>query len=285
MRTTIRAASNTLAVAAILGVVVTGQNVPSPLTFEVSTVKPASGDDHHIMLQMQPGGGLRTMGTPVKMLIMQAYDVRRYQITGGPAWLDTEAYDITAKPASPDAESKDPREMTDADRKTIQEKMRARLQALLADRFQLTIHHETKEQPIYTLVVAKSGSKLKTTDSSTGQGPKGMMRMSPGGFNGQGVELKMLAEALSNPLGRTVVDRTGLSGRFDVDLQWTPDASQREMGPMGGPPPPGMEMPAADPNRPSIFTAIQEQLGLRLESAKGPVDMIVIDRVGKPTEN
>ena len=282
---TIRATYSASAAIAVLGAILAAQTASPPLTFEVASIKPASGDDHRIMFMYQPGGGLRTMGTPLRMLIMQAYDVRRYQISGGPGWLDSERYDITAKPASPDPEAKDPRDMTDADRKTLQEKMRARLQALLANRFQLNIHRETKEQPIYALVVTKSGSKLKASDPSASSGPKGMMRMSPGGFNGQAVELKMLAEALSNPLGRTVVDHTGLTGHYDFDLKWSPDPGQGMNEPKG-PPPPGMEgPPPSDPNAPSIFTAVQEQLGLRLESTKGPVEMIVIDRVEKPTEN
>ena len=284
---TIRAKCSALAVIGVLGAVLAAQTASTPVSFEVATVKPASGDDHRISIQYQPGGGLRTLGTPLRILIMQAYDVRRYQVSGGPAWIDTERYDITAKPASPDLEAKDPSEISDSERQTVQANIRARLQALLADRFHLVIHRETKEQPIYALVVAKSGSKLKASDPSQTAGPKGMMRMSPGGFNGQAVELKMLPEVLSNPLGRTVVDRTGLTGKYDFDLKWSPEPGQGPEGPMGAMPrPPGVEgPPPPDPNAPSIFTAVQEQLGLRLESTKGPVDMIVIDRAEKPTEN
>jgi bla regulator protein blaR1 len=111
------------------------------------------------------------------------------------------------------------------------------------------------------------------------------MRMGRGDLNGEGVELEMLTNALSNALGRPVLNRTGLTGNFDFKLQWTPDAGQFGGFP-SGPPPPGVnEPPPPDPNGPSLFTAVQEQLGLRLESQKGPVDLIVIDRVEKPSEN
>jgi bla regulator protein blaR1 len=153
---------------------------------------------------------------------------------------------------------------------------------LFADRFQLIVHRETKEQQVYALVVGKSGSKIQPTQG-TGE-RQGMMRMGRGQVDGQGISLDNLVHALSNQLGRPVVNRTGLNGNFDIKLQWTPDPGQ-STSPFGGQPPPGVEPPPSDPNGPSLFTAIQEQLGLRLESQKGPVEMIVIDRVERPTEN
>jgi len=162
---------------------------------------------------------------------------------------------------------------------------------LLADRFQLTLHRETKEQSVYALLVAKNGPKLQESQTKDGQakegtGPRGpMMRMGRGELSGQGVALDMLTRTLSSQLGRTVIDRTGLKGNFDFKLTWTPDPGQ-SAGPPGGGPPPGADAPPPpDPNGPSIFTALQEQLGLRLESQKGPVEMLVIDRVEKPSEN
>ena len=174
------------------------------------------------------------------------------------------------------------RKMTDAQMRTSVELVRQKLQALLADRFQLTLHHETKEQPVYALVIGKNGSKLQESQSK--QEGRHMM-MGRGELNGEGVPLDMLVSNLSRQVGRPVIDRTGLKGNYDFKLQWTPDPGQSG-GPMGGPPPPGVEAPPPpDPNGPSIFTAVQEQLGLRLESQKGPVDLIVIDRVEKPSEN
>ena len=173
--------------------------------------------------------------------------------------------------------------MTDAQMKTTVEQMRQKLQALLADRFQLTIHHETKEQPVYALVIGKNGSKLQESQMKPVDRHR-LMRMGRSELDAEGAAIDMLTSTLSNVLGRPVIDRTGLKGDYDFKLQWTPDPSQS--GGFGGPPPPGVEAPPPpDPNGPSIFTAIQEQLGLRLESQKGPVDLIVIDRVEKLSEN
>jgi bla regulator protein blaR1 len=264
-----------------------GQSAPAPLTFEVASIKPSSGDDHRIGIQFMPGGGLRTTGTTLKFLITFAYDVRDFQVSGGPGWLNSDRFDILAKSTgSENATQNDMRNMTDAQLKTTSEQMRLKLQALLVDRFQLTIHRETKEGPVYALVIGKNGSKLQ--ESKVQQQPAGrrrMMRMGRGELNAEGVGLDMLTDNLSNQLGRPVIDRTGLKGNFDFKLTWTPDPGQ-SMGGFGGPPPPGVDAPPPpDPNGPSIFTAVQEQLGLRLESQKGPVDLIVIDRVEKLSEN
>ena len=266
-----------------------GQSSTPPLTFEVASVKPSATDDRRTMIQIQPGGGLRTSGSTLKMLLTFAYDVREFQVSGGPGWINTDRYDIVAKAdrsAGSENPPDDPRKMTDEQRKTVGDQMRERLRALLADRFQLTLHRETKEQSVYALVVAKSGSKLQESQTSEGTGPRGpMMRMGRGQLNGQGVQLEMLTRTLSNQLGRTVIDRTGLKGNFDFKLTWTPDPGQ-SASPLGGGLPPGADAPPPpDPNGPSVFTALQEQLGLRLESQKGPVDMLVIDRVEKPSEN
>jgi uncharacterized protein (TIGR03435 family) len=259
-----------------------GQSAPA---FEVASVKPNSGDEHRVGLQFMPGGGLRTTGTTLKFLITFAYQVQDFQISGGPGWINSDRFDIVAKSERSTSESStpdDPRKMTDAQMKTAAEILRQKLQALLADRFQLTLHHETKEQSVYALVVGKNGSKLQESQSKQ-EGRR--MRMSRGDLNGEGVPLDMLVKVLSDQVGRPVIDRTGLKGNFDIKLQWTADPGQ-SAGQFAGPPPPGVEAPPPpDPNGPSIFTAVQEQLGLRLESQKGPVDLIVIDRVEKPSEN
>jgi len=266
-----------------------GQSGTKPLTFEVASIKPNTGDDHRFFIQIQPGGGLRTTGSTLKMLLTLAYDVREFQISGGPGWINTERYDITAKSEhSPEEENLqgDPRKMSEEQRKTVGEQMRERLRALLADRFQLVLHRESKEQSVYALVVAKGGPKLQQSEGKEGSGPKGMMRMGRGQLSGQGVALQMLTQSLSSQLGRPVIDQTGLKGNFDFKLEWTPDPGQSGGGPFGGAPPPGADAPPPpDPNGPSIFTAVQEQLGLRLESQKGPVEMLVIDKVEKPSEN
>jgi bla regulator protein BlaR1 len=260
------------------------QSEGAKLTFEVASVKPNNGNDRGVGIQLQPGGGLRTTGTTLKFLLTFAYDVRDFQVSGGPGWINSDRFDIAAKSERGNSESTpdDPRKLTDAQMKTSVELVRQKLQALLADRFQLTLHHETKEQPVYALVIGKTGSKLEESHSK--QDGRHMM-MNRGELDGEGVPLEFLASTLSSQLGRPVIDRTGLTGHYTFKLQWTPDPGQ-SASKFGGLPPPGVDAPPPpDPNGPSIFTAIQEQLGLRLESQKGPVDLIVIDRVEKPSEN
>jgi bla regulator protein blaR1 len=263
------------------------QSSTAPPKFEVASIKPSSGDDRRVAMLFQPGGGFRATGATLKMLLTLAYDVREFQISGGPNWINSDRFDITARPelsVGPETAANDPRAMSDSQRKTMQEQMAQRLQALFAERFQLAIHRETKEQQVYALLVGKNGPKVHETQDTSGP-RQGMMRMSRGQVEGQGVSLDALVHALSNQLGRPMIDRTGLTGHFDIKLEWTPDPGQSAT-PLGGAPPPGVEAPPPpNPNGPSLFTAIQEQLGLRLESQRGPVEMIVIDRVEKPSEN
>ena len=261
-----------------------GQSSPAPLTFEVASIKPSTETGFRTGIQMQPGGGLRVKGATLKMLITLAYDIRDFQLVGGPGWINSDRWDILAKAGESDPQTSDPRQVTDAQMKTVREQMQQRLEALLAERCQLKIHRETKEESVYALLAGKNGPKIQPAETKAGSGPPRMM-MGRGMINGQGVQMEMLATVLSNQLGRTVLDRTGLTGRFDIKLQWTPDPGQ-SLTPFGGAPSPGTPAPPPpDPNGPSIFTAVQEQLGLRLEPQKGPVEMIVIDRVEKPSEN
>jgi uncharacterized protein (TIGR03435 family) len=262
-----------------------GQDHAAPLTFEVASIKPSSADDHRTAIQFQPGGGFRASGVTLKMLIAQAYDVREFQISGGPNWIGSERFDITARAErAAGAEASTlvtgaPSNLTDSERKTMQEQMAQRLQALLADRFHLAIQRETKEQQGYALVVAKGGPKMHPAENKPDE-RQGMLRMGRGSVEGHGVPLDPLIHFISSQLGRPVADRTGLTGHFDIDLKWTPEPGQSTMPPGGGP-----EPPPADPNGPSLFTALQEQLGLRLESEKALVDLIVVDHVEKPSEN
>lgn len=255
-----------------------GQASTPPLTFEVASIRPSANYDGRIFIQIEPGGGLRTTGANLRYLLSLAYDVYAFRVSGGPGWIDSDRFDILAKPERVAASyntTEDSRNMTDSQRKTAQEQVRLRLQALLADRFQLVIHRETKEGAVYALVVGKNGAKLQQADGKE-EGRRGL-RPERGQMTGNVASLEMLVTALSNQLGRPVLDRTGLKGNFDFKLEWTPDAAQAA---------PGADAPPLpDPSGPSLFTAIQEQLGLRLESQKGPVEMIVIDRVARPSEN
>jgi uncharacterized protein (TIGR03435 family) len=263
---------------------VRAQAAAPPLTFAVASVKPSSGDGDGVNILRQPGGSLRTTNTTLKTLMTFAYDVRDFQISGGPGWINTDRFDVVAKSERASSESipDDPGKMTDAQTKTDRELLRQRLQALLAERFQLTLRRESKEQPVYTLVIGKNGPKLQQSQSGQGLQNHMVRMMRRGELYGEAVELHVLTTVLANEVGRPIIDHTGLTGNFDFKLQWTPDPGQS----MGPPSSPGAEAPPpTDPNGPSIFTAIQEQLGLRLESQRGPVDILVIDRVAKPSEN
>jgi bla regulator protein BlaR1 len=235
-----------------------------PAEFEVASIKPSAPGGRGVRIQMMPGGRFDASGVTAKLLIQQAYGVKDFQISGGPGWINSERYDLTAK----------------ADRDIGRgEQIRPLIQKLLADRFQLTIHRDTKELPIYALVVGKNGPRLKESASNS-TGPQIRMGLGRGSIDGQGIGMDMLASNLSNPLGRTVIDRTGLKGKYDIKLEFTPEGAPGR-GPGDGP----ESAPPPDPTGPSIFTALQEQLGLKLESSKGPVEIIIIDRIEKPSEN
>ena len=268
-------------------------------TFEVASVKANKSGDNRIGIGFQPGGRFRATNVPLRELISAAYvtpqPLPASQITGGPKWIESDRFDIVAKaPGDPQPGPNGPPTA-----------MFAMLRTLLADRFQLILHRESKEMAIYALVPARADGKLgpqlkpAATDcaammaAARGRGapppppapgermPCGM-RMFPGNLSGGSSSMAQLTNVLARFVNRTVVDQTGLAGNYDLDLQWTPD--QMPQG-RGDPPPGAPALPAIDPNGPSIFTAVQEQLGLKLESTKGPVSVVVIDRVEHPTED
>ena len=230
--------------------------------FEVASIKPSEPGGRGIQIRISPGGRFNCKNVTTKMLIQQAFGVQDFQISGGPGWLTSEHYDIVAK--------------AEGDEQIKPEQLRLMVQKLLADRFKLVIHRDTKELPVYALVVGKNGPKLQE-----GQGNGPMLRMGRGQLTGQKVGMEMFANNLAQHVGRTVIDKTGLKGEYDFKLEWTPDVSQplgpREAGAEAPPP--------ADPGGPSIFAALQEQLGLKLESQKGPVEIIIIDSIEKASEN
>jgi uncharacterized protein (TIGR03435 family) len=234
--------------------------------FEVASVKlhTTSGLNERSGID-ETAGSIRVENLPLKGLIEAAYDVRDYQFTG-PSWLNTVRYDVVAKP---------PAGFT-------QPQLRPLLQSLLTDRFKLTAHHESKEMGVYELVVAKSGSKLHEST-----GPRTFFTARPALISGTRVSMRELAGALSGLLDRPVTDYTGLLSVYDVKVQWTPD-QLRDFKASADLPPgtlPRINGAPFDPDGPSVFTAVQEQLGLKLESTKGPVDVLVIDHVEKPTED
>jgi uncharacterized protein (TIGR03435 family) len=218
------------------------------------------------------------------------------RISGAPKWLDSEKYDVEAKMNS--AVLDELKKLSPEESKLAQQHM---LQALLADRCKFAFHRESRDLPIYSLVIAKNGPKLQEAKpvatppadappadfggrgSRGGRGGRGgagiMIRGRGGPLVGQSIPIANLVEVLSMMMGRTVVDKTGLTGKYDFTLQWTPDDAQAPSSF-----PPGAGQPP-DPAGASLFTAIQEQLGLKLEAGKGPVEIIVIDHVERPSGN
>jgi uncharacterized protein (TIGR03435 family) len=219
--------------------------------FEVASVKPTDTQGS-FTFDFPPGGRFSGRNLTVQNLLRIAYGLQDYQISGAPGWIDSAGFDIQARAAASPSEP-------------TREQVREMIQALLADRFQLVVHRETRQLPIYALVVAKGGPRLQAADTDVGR-PKSMV--------GQMVVRRMSMTTLGNILAfdakRPVRDETGLNGEFAFKLEWTPGLGESDAGPSP---------------RPSLFTAVQEQLGLKLESAKGPIEVLVIDHVGKPSEN
>ena len=212
-------------------------------------------------------------------IIRFAYDFERQDlISGMPDWAKSERYDIQAKVSGDDMALW--RELSDSDRRVM-------VQAILADRFKLKVRREPKDVPLYELVVAKTGAKVKESkpgDPKELKGPdgnvvRGMLHTGQGQFTAQNESMADLALTLSDYADRQVIDKTGLTGRYDFTLQFAPEPGHGpEYRHPGSPPPP-------DAVGPSVFTAVQEQLGLKLEPAKQPVEGLVVDQVERPAGN
>lgn len=259
------------------------------LTFEVASLKPSAGG--RVALGEKSPGTFYADNYPLAGLIMEAYGIRNFQISGGPGWIHSDKYDILAKHKV-------------SSRERPLEEMDAMLRSLLEDRFKLKVHRETKQLPLYALTVAKSGLKLREgscvsvdpnkqqPQPAAGEKPPNICE-SRYGNNGPNRTLDWTGTnitdftrwALPNIMSRTVIDKTGLAGRFDIHLEWTPDQATAGLTGSEAPVIPGGASPAGDTGTISIFTAIQEQLGLKLESEKGPVEVIVVDHVEKPDAN
>jgi uncharacterized protein (TIGR03435 family) len=195
----------------------------------------------------------------VRRLIMRAYEIADLQISGAPKWLDSDRYDIDAKPDHPVS-----REQTDL-----------MIQALLALRFKLAMQRETEERSLFALLQDKAGSRLKLHEGDTG-GQQDIGSRGQGHWVFRNVGMPRLAVFLSVHAGRAVVDKTGLEGRYDFRLDFTPIRVAPDAV---------FEQSPADPTRPELVTAVKEQLGLKLESQKGPVEILHVDHVERPTEN
>jgi uncharacterized protein (TIGR03435 family) len=266
-------------------------SAPASPTFEVATVKANKSGELSQFIRRQPGGRVTVTNMPLRQLIGFAYQLAEFQLTGGPPWMASDRFDIVAK-----MEGDPPAVMPGSGPDALMLAMRA----LLADRFKLKIHRETREMDIYALVMAKPGGapgpalKPSATDcvaqaaarrnQPPPQGPPpmtGPIQCGIMGFPGMirfgGFPISQVTQMLAGQTGRMVVDRTGLTGNWDFELHFA--AEQR------GQPPPGVNFPAPDPDAPSLFTALQEQLGLKLQSTKAPVDVTVIDSIEHPTDD
>jgi uncharacterized protein (TIGR03435 family) len=215
-------------------------------------------------------GNFRAANVSAKMLIRWAFEMPETRILGGPTWFTTTMFDIDAK-ADAALSAKMQGLSSDAGRHEKERMVRG----LMAERFKLATHIETRELPIYALVVGKGGPKLGAIQTGGTTVNSGRAHMEVQGSNSVG----LLAEELAKIVGRVVVDKTGIEGRYDLKLSWTPDDGAAPV--LNGS---GSSSAAAD-SGPSIFTAIEEQLGLKLEPQKGPVEVLVIDHVEMPSEN
>jgi len=298
--------------AAIAGPVLLSAQLPVPAgppvdpnaQFEAASIKAFDSSGTGPVRMMIMPGRVEANGVPLRLLLRQALRLQDYQILGVPDWVNTERYTVVAKMpdgAPPNASA-------------------VMLANLFKDRFKLAMHTETRELPIFNLVPArqdgKPGPNLKPTPADcqaeiqarrggpppgggglgtpgrggppplpppdfNGPEPCGMMRIGPGIGGGSGQPIAQIVQLLAQFTGRPVYDKTAMTGMFDFTLKWAPEPGGAT-GPFG-PPPPGAQPPPVDPDAPNIYTAVQEQLGLKLESAKGPVDVVVIDRIERPT--
>jgi uncharacterized protein (TIGR03435 family) len=238
-------------------------------SFEVATIKPTPPDAQCKYLSLR-GRQFTTCNTSLTDLLSFAYGVHAKQLIGLPPWAATDRYDLAGQPDVPGAPN--------------EKQTKSMVQKLIAERFKLTFHHDTRDLPVFAITVAKPGSKPAATLTPSQSGPNG----NPGNFfRGLGTlvnvnsTIKDLARVLQAVvLDRPVVDQTGITGRYDFTLKWTPDETQF-VG-IGIKIPPPSDKPDAPPN---LFSAMQEQLGLKLEPTKAPVDVLVIDHVEKPSDN
>lgn len=284
------------ATAAIVAHVVSAQQPgPQPAganvswSFEAASVKPNTSGDPGGNLRRQPGGRVNAVNMPLRTLVTFAYQVQPFMLVGGPGWMATDRFDIVAK-----LEGDPPPTLPGSGPDALSLAMRA----LLADRFRLRVHRETRDVDIYALVMARPGGNpgLALKPSTQDCSPQGLqarrggppppavngappvfcgMQIGPGRIQFGGFPLSQFASGIAGLVGRVVVDRTGLTGNWDFELMFA-------AAPPRGPLAPGADVPAPDPDAPSIFTAVQEQLGLKLEATKGPVELLIIDSVERP---
>jgi uncharacterized protein (TIGR03435 family) len=242
------------------------QTRPSFDAFEVAAIKPTPPDfQGGRFITMQGGNRFVARNHTLKTLVAAAYNLNPRAISGGPAWADADHFDILASTPG-------------AVRPNLDEQM-GMLRKLLADRFELTFHRAQKEVPLYALTVAKNGPMLMESKSAPDAQPVLVNSIFPDRvvLPARNATMAQFASMMQRAvLDRPVVDKTGLTARYDFDLEWAPDETQ-----FSG----RVTVAASDPPKPDLFAAVQQQLGLRLEASKGLVEVLVIDRAGRPSEN
>jgi uncharacterized protein (TIGR03435 family) len=253
-----------------------GQLPPFPAqfdAFEVATIKPAGPQDERAgrYIRMQSAHVFQAKNYTVHGMIAAAYDLNPRAISGGPAWVDSQAWEILAR--------------TPGEKRPTWDDQMAMLRKLLSERFNLSFHREKKQFNLYDLTVSKDGPKLKATDAPPDEAPNMTSTVYPAASGGidhvvlpaHNITIAQFAGLLNRAiLDRPVVDNTGLSGRYDFELEWTPDETQ-----FGGQLPPG----PPDTAQPGLFLALRQKLGLNIQATRGAVDAIVLDRIERPTDN
>jgi uncharacterized protein (TIGR03435 family) len=251
------------------------QSTAPPPPFEVATIKASKPDVDESML-MFTADGVNITGIPLAMIIREAFSTEDDHIIGEPSWVKSNHFDIEAKVAPEDAPKLKGMSFT---------QRKAMLLELLVDRFGLKYHRETRDLPVYDLVIAKGGVKMQLAKEQDPGKARHMMMVDAGKLESTAMKVENLRHSLSQQLGRTVVDKTGLTGNYDFTLTWTPDQPTPGMEAQGdAPPAPNSDAAPSTPG-PSLFTALEEQLGLKLESARGLEDVIVIDHIEQPSAN
>jgi uncharacterized protein (TIGR03435 family) len=267
-RLLLQIAATSLAIAILCPRAATQSAAAQP-TFDIASIRMnnTETDGHHHIINNPAESHFRTVNLPLRDLIQFAYGLPDSQILGGPAWIKSIMFDVDAK-----SDSLVDTQLHALPSEQARQQKQWMVQALLADRFQLKAHKETRQLPVYALVVAKGGPKFKPSEINGTTIDMGRTRLHVAGSDDT---VSVLARALARTLDRVVLNQTGLSGRYDLRMQWMPDDAPAPM--LNGAPDPS--------DRPGIFTAIQEQLGLKLESTRGPVPVLVIDSVEMPSAN
>jgi len=267
------AASLGLAFVASITAAISAQSTPPPaelpIQFEAASIRRNVSPSVSTSTRVDPGGRITIVNATLHNLISNVHNLPPFQVVGGPDWVRTERYDITAVAAVP----------------PTRQQMELMMRALLEDRFSLKLRRETRDMPIFALVLARTavtaGPRMKPTSidceaaaaarARGGSAPSCGFDVSGGSIKATGMQMRVLVQMLSQLTGRMVVDQTGLSGAYDIELTWTPE------------PPPGADRPATIGDGPSLFTALQEQLGLRLDAQRGPAEVLVIEQIERPT--